>query len=472
MIHFAHRSGAQTYQHCPRQYWLEYQLAGTGMRKHPQALHLDVGSAVHAGLAELLDSDNIEKAVVAALEYFANTEQRIFRELEMPEQNWLIECLLRAWNIAYWPAFKNQYQVLDVELPVVVDYDQDDITVRFQSRPDAIVKDRENGEHAGISWKTIDDLTDYRRIQFSHDLQGFTELYFGNIGLEQAAQDSFNEVANVKALKVPEHLKRRWVEELIERTTAPKLDYIQTIFFEKGKRKYLLAPEDGNREASDHDQELAAKQGYPYLQDTFLCRPWFNQAEGKFSHSYSYKKPENKTFSRLGKGWERVPIYLIGRIGPRVSNAAKWVEELHAREVFPSSDYRDTPSPLTQIITYDAPMYRSYAMMERVINQVVAQEFRITQNLVQIRSVLPLTDSERDQNAELINSHFPQTLAACTVPYHCEFKSICHGPNFESITFNEEIPDGFTVRQPHHEAEREARKVREVREEGSRGNGA
>jgi hypothetical protein len=537
VIAWGHRSGANTHQLCPRQYFFNYEYLGHGISRYPTPLHFNVGSAVHLGLAALLLEDGIDSAVQQALDYMRGG--RVFETLSEDvqiEQLVLVEGLLYAFYVYAYPTMMRDFEVLCVEtgaveyIPIPMStpercdasvpcngygytcqlpsghmgecdwhtpptVPQDYIAI--QSRPDAILRNRATHEVCGISWKTIDDPSDFRRSQLVNDLQGFMELYYGEKILEKLAgtpvtieeikrelDKVFNEtesISNVSPLRLIQTLQADLAalehQARAARNIPTTIDYIQTIFLIKGKR--VLTTQDdlgfalsqslaGNY--SEYEQ-WAPQPDKQFRQMSHLCYRYRNPnveiATAEFyksgpnkgrpkplnvcdpnyfdeSWAYRFFKPGNETGSSLSNKW------LTSQI--QQDQIRNWIDRLNAGEIYPSnlSDERN-PHPLAKIIRFEEPLYRDGV---RAASHVRQQQNRFVQ-IARAKQELQALTSEFGWVSDVkLDELFPQQLISCRTPYRCTYHQFCHGPESTQIDF-QTIPEGFELRQAHHAPERE-----------------
>jgi len=380
--------------------------------------------------------------------------------------------------------------------------------VAIQSRPDAILRNRKTHEVVGISWKTIDDPSDLRRSQLVNDLQGFMELHYGEKILEKLAG------APVTAAELDAVLSNAWkayqnsnqsileyihglrenLETLEERAKAARdiptdIDYIQTIFLVKGPRK-LIDPDEGvaipsNWNGSDSSDEYGGYQpGKQYRQMSHLCYRYRNgnpvdrnapvevyksgPNKGKpkvtddvndpnyqdESWAYRFFKPNNETGSALSPKW------LTSQIQP--DQVCEWVERLNRGEVYPSTmnDERNS-HPLAKVIRFEEPLYKDATRAASHVRQQHNRFIQIARNMQEFNE---WTDNIGTSAHEAVlydclaklDDLFPQQLISCRTPYRCAYHTLCHTPAESQIDFMT-IPEGFELRTPHHEFEREFR---------------
>jgi hypothetical protein len=475
---FFHRSGHETYWRCPRAYWLNYHYLGTGIYKAPIPLHLEVGSAVHHGFASILLGRDIEYAVTVAQQYLQHGERWPFLnpQYEQQEQLALIAGLLYSFWFYMWPQFQKQFKVLYVERGVVSTevFDTGDggkLHAHRMSRPDAILQDRHTNEIVGWSLKTINDLNEWKRQQFHNDLQGLTEMYNAEVMLSQireAGPDAFVEswLGDVDGKPTYAQIK----EKIAEWDTLPtQVDYIQTLFLVKGVRKPFQEAEEagiiaaygrGDLDSFDHEEK-------EFRQHSPLCYMWQNNGEAPIGSparawKNTYYKPDNKSYNRLGKGFDRVPVWgdqMAGHRHVKTINIAisDWVQRLNSSEVYPSTlpDDRNIKNPLSTIVVYDEPMYRNRQHMQTVVERQVGQvQTKIAFDLYDIQNAL--SSGQVDEAQMLVDANFDQHLTSCRQPYRCEFSKLCHETP-EGWMDHKTMPEGFAARKPHHDFETEQR---------------
>lgn len=508
--HFSYRSGMETSWRCPRAGYLEQHYLNTGIVKDPQAYWLSTGTAVHIGLAKFLDTAQLNSGcgettaetycIAEALDYWDKCGQdAVLSPYCFKEQRVLIEALLWAFYYHTLPTFLETYEVLYVEQEVT-EIVKGRPTYMMMSRPDAIVRDRNTGELVVISWKTIDSVTDWRRLFFKQDLQGMMEAYYAEQFL--MSKEAFESVAAHSVV---------WTE-------APKISYVQTIYLVKGKRT-----KQGMEEGLT-DQFADETIGDEWKQDSFLCYPFSNittaHAENSLpckhcwgegcdnckmsgaaaytalevlSWKWKYTKKGNVSQSALGPSFKKTLVTDTSM------SVREWVKALHNREVFPCTNGNEEMPPLSKAVVWENPSYRDAGMMESVVRQVKLSEerrHRAKQTLQRIemeqavvdacshpsdKVVLP-NDTGRlfcqicwgskhgdrwinedaktypnSTHKELLDRNFPQQLTSCSFPWKCQFQDICHTPKGREALYNIELPVGYTPRIPHHSPELEGR---------------
>src|SRR5271169_6448602 len=105
ITHFAHRTGFQQYQRCPRSFYWQHAWQGIGVVRARLDIPLARGIYVHRGLEKILLGHGIDQAIQFALDLFHNEIGE--RGLDLAsledssyvyrEQRALIEAMLYGW---------------------------------------------------------------------------------------------------------------------------------------------------------------------------------------------------------------------------------------------------------------------------------------------------------------------------------------------------------------------------------------
>lgn len=504
---FSHRSGIETYWRCQRASYLELAHTGTGIQRHPKAFWLDVGTAVHLGLAGLIslphtanttstatgtvysdvsvDTNNIRNVIQAAVNWFRfeSGQDQYLPNMSFEEQCCLIEALLWSFAVFTLPSFLETYRIIWVEKEVTQIINSNTIELIRMSRPDAVVQDRQSGEVAVISWKTIDSATDWRRRFYKHDLQGLMEMGFARQLLAAEKQRVAAELMHPNETQFKSFDERiAWMENEIAQYKAlpTDVDYVQTIFLQKGKRKKVADPSaitSGVAESNGNDAGAGMGDEFGYIsdfddagitydasgavtwqQDTFLIYPYIRLGDSKvpdnpdLSWKWRYKQPGKASYNTLGTSYKKGLIALADIDG----GIEAWVRALHANTVFPSGYQSDLPNPLEQVVIWEMPSYRNERMLKRMLRQTELSEIDRARKVLEVEELLRntirtptghLTTESIELFEDFIDEKFPQALVSCSHPWKCQYQDICHSgmPLDPQI-----IPAGFDKRVPHH----------------------
>lgn len=469
--HYAHRSGHETWWACPRKYYLEYLHCGTGIRKTPTKLALVVGSSVHVGLGVLLQShkDNgqvtvqsaIYEAVNAALLYFESSDTWTFLQPgERVEQQTLIAGLLFGFFHYRWPSFSKQFEILTVERDWVEKLSvSDTIDLVTSSRPDAIVRDKNTNEIVVISWKTIDDIADYKRANFHQNLQTFLESYYGRKVLRRYLEDEYMPM-------VPDGLRGKALMEYLAgeseryKTLPAEVDYTLTIFLVKGSRTAKLLNGD---DISLEEAGSYTNQDRVYKQQSPLCYRWQNLGDSTLcgqAWTQRYYKEGNVSYNNIGKDFVSAPVPF--------EELEQWVISLNNGEVFPSTevDSRNSGNPLMKVIVDEEPEYWDGIRAEQAMRSFVAESRTNAERAAYLRELAV----EGTLTEELLDTAFRKHLTSCNnsapsagFPIKCEYKSMCVGSDeLVQILPGSDKEGIWSRRQPHHNAEIEGWKEEKI----------
>ena len=445
--HYIHRSGVEEANRCLRSWWYTYRHAGTGLSRIPNPNYFDLGSALHKSCESSLMGRKVEVAIEAGINYYRSCPSYNIRmPEERDESERLIEALTRAWYAIGLPRLLSIYKVLHVEEEVhMQEYVQPDprgpvIQMNWMSKPDALLKERYGPTVAGFSLKSIDDANEFRRSYFRYDLQGLTEMFFGSLYMQNPST--------------------AWRQEILElwndQGWSHKVDYIQTIFWVKGKRLKARGADDVEVGVDDATTigDYDAQGRYRKL-DSFLINRWqvdphgtyipyHNELQGvlpNVSWMTAYTKPGNRTSNRMS-GMIRVPV-------PQ-AEIASWVESLAADRVFPNAEYNNGEMALDRTIVWDETVMRSDMQAEEIIEEIRHAEARRALGVEEVNAALKYGGEEAFQAA--LRKHFPRTGLGrgCRYPTMCPYTFAC----YHSAPEGAMIPEGFQPRVPHHEPER------------------
>lgn len=480
---YAHRSGNETHQYCPRKRYLAYHHLGTGINIFPP-LYFDVGTAVHAGLAALLslsmsvdpkfiDAENMQECVNTALEYFhATPVYKTMQAFSRDEQDTLIAGLLWAFWYRAWPTFTTMWQVLFVEV-AVEDVESFEIpftdgvtgTLHMLSRPDAIVKDRTTGAVVAINWKTINSLTEERQANITQSLQVNLEHYYAEKVYTEWVNNEFRPTMpdRLKGEALMAHLEKQIAEY---RTLVHEIEYTQIVYLVKGNRKLMTA--DGTEVDNSEGDNFTDAEKF-WQQDSFLCYRYVDlsgagKVGGKVSWSYRFYKKDNVSYSQLTpkKDWAKQPVWEDTTNLDDMESTSPvqaWVQALNSGKVFPSThaaaDDRNALNPLNSVIVFEEPLYRDRERLERMQYQFKASEIAISQKLIELKLIV---DSGSDLE-DTLDAYFPQHLISCRKPVRCEFDGrICNTPKDGRQKLFTVLPVGgvWQARIPHHAGELKA----------------
>lgn len=491
---YSHRSGHETWQYCPRRRYLAYHHLGTGVNIFPP-IYFEIGTCVHAGLAFILEQSRfvqnplepgiaLQADAISIAMFQASLIYPTMREFDRQEQETLISGLIWAFWFRVWPSFTNRFEVLMVEPPSVDTRDFEVLTasdgavmrqnaadgsvspisdagqvfvheparLHLLSRPDAIIRDRQTGEIVAINWKTINSITDERRLNITNSLQVNLESHYAETLYSKWMDEEF-------VPDIPRNVKGAALMRYLEEATAyykslpREVAYTQIIYLVKGNRVATLA--DGTELGTTDDSfSTYSDEEKFYRQDSALCYQWVDlESSGKLppvSWGYRFYKKGNKSYNQLTKAYARQPIWETDK------SPLDWVQSLNAGSVFPSTiskdDDRNAANPLDKLIFFDSPIYRDTGLQTELRTSTLNDEMNIAQALIRV--------DEAVADGELLDSvltrEFPMRLVNCRKPTRCEFDGrICNQPQDARQPLFTILPDKgpWMQRVPHHAAE-------------------
>lgn len=478
---YSDRSRLLTYQHCPRERFLEYHLLGTGVRRNRISIPLMTGIVVHTGRAHLLNQIvalgpdcvrpdlkvDVDAAVQAALdEYRAELKVRGLdvelgedAQAVVDEQMALTEGLLRAYVKAGLPRLLEQYRVLEVEREDVwprftnAGNERDgDRWVDFQSRADALLQERQTGDLYIDSLKTAAQYDHRKDEENRHDVQGLSEAAV----VERRLNEWWEKLHHAHvgpSVEIIEALERiaksgpSTQKMLLELDSCPRIMGIQMTFLVKGIRRqaYDGAPyQTSSPLLRGYYREGITEREFAWKAETPCPGPGHVLKQGK-------KGPllcEGKKFHKLGVDWTPFDTYR-GEGLDIVGGVSGWVEMLASGTMQP-----DAGDPFDSIIQSPLPYFRQDRDMADWIEQAQSLEARVNAEVAELERIR-VEEPSRLRSA--LNVLMPQNRRSCDYPSKCQFQEICFGD--ESALLNPMATTLYQQRIPHHEPELAALKL-------------
>jgi hypothetical protein len=522
------RSRCETAQRCNRARWLAYHEgpSGMGITSAKKPLALALGGAVHVGLADLLMSasapgwdgsegqmrlaENV--AVTQALADFATFDagrlepdlaesaaqdlstldagerERVRSDVDQylyDEQRALVEAMVRAYARRRLRPLLEQYEVLEVEREgewKLADWTRDDYEtqaienlgeIRFMSRPDALLRDRQTSDLYIQSFKTGASWDVRKGRDAEHDAQGLSEgveiekrlgEWWQLIRDAEAAAKDGREHPNVTICKPGEvvtddgreikavtyfyesQMPGAMYRFLRAAPAPPRVLGIRYEFLWKGERR--------------RDKDLTARFGVETRsQSSHLVRgyhsPGMTDADAAWNWSWEYAKEGGETSKLYWKAWRGAAVWEHMPI-------RDWIDKLDATVLTTAEEGREvgwsgpaqatgftTAHPLDLAFHPALIVYRNEDDLRDWIEQTESQEVEIAERVAAVRSA-----SDEGEKRSLLNRHFRQSRHACIYPSECQFTRVCYGG--EDIRRDPIASGLYQIRQPHHAPERDA----------------
>lgn len=454
---FEDRSGLEDHAACPRKRWWrrewgkgdvnpfdqEGKRMPGGLEPRRKSIYLVLGGAVHHGLNALMlhvkndgnamgeaYNQTVEIAADLAVEFFdgelaraglggisipdvANPEQQDWKTREARA---LVEGLVMVAGYRLIPNLVERFEVVEVETERRFElgrlrrlqYWEPEIKsssavlvavpIIFESRADALLREKETGDLYVHSWKTSADYGKLEEDGFRRDAQGITEA----IAIEKTGQG--------------------------ERVMG-----VQMAFLLKG-RKY------------EHKQIPGMKIHYSPITRAF--RKFAHgilpgQDLSEWAWSWDVPKVNQKTgqtyIGNLGKDWEAVATFEAYSGGVR-----KWVTDLLAGKW-----QREAGDPFAGSLAMPEPWFRAEEEVEDWLEQAKHISEGIHIAAERVREAERVSDWAKVR--KLLNGSFPQNRKSCENFYggQCQFSQLCWGSaEGRQNPLGEGV--GFRVREPHH----------------------
>ena len=436
LVHYAHRSGYERFQRCPRSYFWQYSYQGIGVERARVDVPLARGIYVHRGLEAILRGDRIDDAIKFALAKF--DEEIGSRGLDVAsledgsyvykEQRALIEAMLYAWWKKRLPVLLEQYDILEVEREEewdlgVFETAAGPCRLVWLGKADALLKEKDSGDLFIQSFKTTSDWDSRKDSAAVHDVQGLSEL----CAVEHRLEMWWKMLHDPKThLQVQAEMPKDYrpispeLSKLLE--TAEQPPKIMGI-----RMEHLLA---GNRIA--YKKNDGQKTQY-----SPLIRAYRKSGITPEMDEWAYKYTWSDEFGehRLGKGWQ--PLNMWEQEG----GVRAWIDRLAEHQI-----QAELGDALDQQYVSPVPYYRQ---QEDVINwqqQMIAEELR----KFEAKQRLAISTTPEEE-LFVLNSMFPQYLHSCTYPTQCSYVPLCHEPGYAESVLTCGL---YRFREGHHDAER------------------
>lgn len=456
------RSRTIAYQRCPRKRYWTYEYAGRGVQRLRMSIPLTVGIHFHSAVAHLLKwakfiaennskSENqiapreFVRAIIQSEKksYFASIRSRGF-EVGDDEDEFFVAheqaALIEGLVWAYWhrglPKLLEEFQILEVEQEDVLRLallrmdgnkglfpltSTEEMSYRestaegevscfgdtvgplvWQSRADALIKDRESEDLYVLSFKTAGAWEARKDHSNKHDMQGVSE----SVSIE----DRLN-------IKVTDGGK----DFLI--------DGVKMEFILKGERRKPFEEAEGK------------------IQYSPLIRPWKLRDDGlgvvdldnEYKWKWEWKDEEGRKRRLSPKKYSPIDVWREGEIGVEA-----WVDMLASGEVQPEAG-----DCLESQLILPMPYFRNPLEMRSWRLSVTAQETQVANDSQMIESL-------RLAQSPLYNDHldlrFPQYQHSCDYPTRCDCYDLCYGGKSpqEVNPFEEGL---YRWREAHHKPE-------------------
>ncbi len=430
------RSRYQSGMNCARKRFWGYhfnradrlELGGPGLEPFKRSAPLATGSAIHAGLARLLEGAGLKEAVADALKSY--DQELAGRQLDLQEgedavwvareQRMLTMAMVMAYERAALPGLLEEYEVLEVEGEESWRPAPDSWMV-FMARLDALLLQKATGDFVVQSFKSAASWGKQQDDQNRHDFQGISEGMACEARLREGWKRTHLGQSYDSGTPRLEHV-------LAELPDPPKVMGIRMEFLLKGRRTEW--PEGSGRWISPSPLIYGYRLKNPVGAQRFAWRQNWTDADGK-GHRLDYRT------------WERFAVWEEVEFGPNPeARVQHWIqmlgEGLQAEEG--AGDALGSQFVLPEVY------FRDGAQSESWRRQMLAEEVRVAQR------PFAVSGGGLGGFVQMLDESWPMNRSRCDdYGRPCEFASLCHG-GVEQM--RDPIGSGdFKWREPNHPQE-------------------
>jgi hypothetical protein len=448
-----------------------------------------LGAQLVATAADL-GMDPADPALASLLERQRNAEAE-FDDWLWQEQAALVEGMVRAYARRRLRPLLEEFEVLEVEregdwelasLPnprACYDpncsmsrefgrphiHEDEPTSLRFMSRPDALLRSRADNSLYLLSYKTAASWDVRKARDAEHDMQGLSE----GVEVEKRLGEWWTQMRSTdpttarKANNFPAAMQKY----LASLAAPPRILGIRYEYLLKGAR-YT-------------DKDLSARFGLNvWAQRSHLIRAYHNDSmiapesrttgsgfgnyAGAWCWSYDHLKDDGSTSKLYYKTWrpravwESMPIRrwidmldtATMAMGAYDSTVGMEPREMGWKSEAQAQGYT-TQHPLDEVFPAPLTVYRSDDQLRDWIEQVEAQERRVAEAVAQVDAAA----GDEGEKRHLLNVLFPFSRRACSYPTECIFaKSVCYAG--EDAQRDPMATGAYKQREPHHTPEKVA----------------
>lgn len=449
------RSRYETYTcDCQMKRFLTYHSHGTGIVPISKSYHLEVGIAVHEGVArvmhKLMDGyspkeEYLENAIQYALVRFEkrfknknkgfkrrglSTEADGTRTYYLTEAKALIEGLIRVWYQTEADVIWKNYRVIAVELDQCYWLDRGD-GIKLMWKADAIMVKKSTGEGVVYNIKTMRQYDVKESKKRARSIQNFTETWGAKRWLElrnKVAAKQIKELKEVLASKKSEFEKKEVWREIEEArgmiVDMPRIWNVRLVGLIKGRSVY-----NKNMER--------------YELDGPLLRYWKKKADTKAkgpkrTAMWEYSDGHGNVRKLYGPGYDKMQSW-------RVKGGIKRYLEMFAEEkIYPGLDI------WKWLVVVDGEQMITDAQIDTAMMQVKMGEREV---LAKLNRLHLFEKNHGEVSWDMLQSVFRPNYLNCYAMDICAYEEYCTNHGVRQSPFDNSVKK-FEKRDPHHDAER------------------
>ena len=332
MIFFTDRSRQTTFQKCPRARFWSTVYGGWGIQPTVPDLDMELGKGIHAGVASLLDTGELEQSLEGAALGLAASLQGFYPSQLVNAYLQLCEGLLRAFYAIWYPKIRAKFRIIgQAEQEMTAWLNGQEAGISHMSRPDAVLREKSSGEYGVWSIKSTGFEDDAElELEYRTDTQGMAEM---------------------------------WAAEKFFET---KMSWSQLLFIHTGRKEQT---EDGTIHVSPAYQGWYKDDGLGSVQ---------------LAHCYWWKDGQGKK-KGLGQAWKRFNVAEMYQGG-----ISQWIYDLAAGKIQPEAG-----NPLESLFFLPPAFYRREESIEEWRLSTFYQEERI-KNISEVYHDERVTEDHKD----------------------------------------------------------------------------
>jgi hypothetical protein len=363
------------------------------------------------------------------------------------------------WELAQWEGREIRHDE-SVKLGTVYSASAD-YSLRFMSRPDALLRSRADNSLYLLSYKTAATWDVRKARDAEHDMQGLSE----GIEVERRLGQWWTvlhgtDKHNPDLAEIPIATQNY----LASLPSPPRILGIRYEYLLKGYRSEDrdLSARFGIRVWSQRSHLLTR-----YVATSTPARGIAAYAVGDQCWSYDYHKEDGSTSKLAWQNWKREPVW-DGGCGVKA-----WIDALDATaetmSAYDSTTGAEPRSlgysgpaqslgftathPLDEVFPAPLTVYRQDDQLRDLVDQIEAQEVRVAEGVAAVAGA-----ADAGERRHLLNVHFSQTRRACCYPALCVYEKICFGG--DSIQADPVGSGLYQIRTPNHSQEKDAAGVK------------
>jgi hypothetical protein len=390
------------------------------------------------------------------------------------EQGALVEGLVRAYARQRLGPLLEEFEVLEVEREgdwelaelreeviqesPVYNVLVDGAEIRFMSRPDALLRNRNDNSLYLLSYKTAATWDVRKARDAEHDMQGLSEGIEVERRLGEWWNELYHEPEQHKMICNALGISAAMYKFLVSIPAPPRILGIRYEYLLKGYRAEDrdLSARFGIRVWSQRSHLLTR-----YVATSTPARGVAAYAVGDQCWSYDYHKEDGSTSKLSWQNWKRQSVW-DGGCGVKA-----WIDALDATaetmSAYDSTTGAEPRSlgysgpaqslgftathPLDEVFPAPLTVYRQDDQLRDWIEQVEAQETRVVESVAAVEAA-----NDEGERRHLLNKFFPMSRKSCSYPSECAMVRLCFGG--EDIR-HAPLESGFyKIRVPNHIQER------------------